>query len=95
MWTRKKEDLFINNLKPKERDLIEILTFVELQLVEFAATIDYDIERLGAFAEEELVDFIEWYLDNNHTEVVSIRECILILNLLYKSHLNADVEYEK
>lgn len=91
MWNRKKEQKFIEIIKKRKRYLIDNIDFVELQLVEYAATIDFDVNNFGSFDESELLDFFEWYLDEELDGILEIETCINIVNFLYFTNFNVDM----
>lgn len=91
MWNRKKEQKFIKILKTKRDYLIDNIDFVELQLLEYAATIDFDVNQWGSFDKTELLDFFEWYLKEGLHEILEIETCINIVNFLYFTNFNVDM----
>lgn len=91
MWNRKKEQKFIEILKTRKRYLIDNIDFVELQLLEYAATIDFDVNRWESFDKSDLLDFFEWYLNEELGEILEIETCINIVNFLYFTNFDVDM----
>ena len=83
MWNKKKEELFIKELSTRRQHLVDSIEFIETQLIEYAAFIDFDVEQYKHFNETELLDFFEWYLDEGLDGAMEVEICIAVVNFLY------------
>lgn len=83
MWTKKKEQKFVNKIKERKEELLDIMKFIEIQLIEYAARIDYDFFEYEHDNSTELIDFFEWYMDEKLHEVVEMDICINVINFLF------------
>lgn len=83
MWNKNKEEMLIDKITETKKELLYCMNFVETQLTEYAAKIDYDFFEHQYDNSTELLDFFEWYMDEKLHETVEMYICINIINFLF------------
>lgn len=91
MWNREKEKNFTRKFTERKTILVEHIDFIEMQLTEYAAMIDYDYFEYEHDNTTELLDFFEWYLDEGLGGIVEIEICITIINFIFLQNFDVDL----
>lgn len=95
MWNKSREEEFFKKCIERTHTITECMHFVQAQLTRYASMKKYVFFEHKGDNEEELIDFLIWYLSEGLHEIVDLDNCMLVINCMFLTYIELDGDIVK